>query len=121
MSGTGNIDALLTAVARIEQRQVAFEHVAHRLIDILEIHNEKLDAILVAASQEPETSPSLRVLESILATLREQERLLIDLRDAQANRSGDEPPNDSDWEDLEMEAAAPGSFEEYSRPGPDPC
>ena len=57
MSETGHLDALSVAVARIEQRQIAFEHVANRMIDILEVHNEKLDAILEAASQGAQNQP----------------------------------------------------------------
>jgi hypothetical protein len=53
---------LAAALARIEQRQAAYEVVAHRLIGMLEIHNEKLDAILEAATVEPGPSPTTEVL-----------------------------------------------------------
>ena len=64
------MDSELTAtLARIEQRQAAYEVVAHRLIGMLEIHNEKLDAILEAATVEPGPSPTTEVLQQILATM----------------------------------------------------
>ena len=53
---------LAAALARIEQRQAAYEVVAHRLIGMLEVHNEKLDAILEAATVEPGPSPTTEVL-----------------------------------------------------------
>jgi hypothetical protein len=41
------------AVLRIEERQAAYEQVAHRILGLLQVHNEKLDAILEAAVGEP--------------------------------------------------------------------
>jgi hypothetical protein len=121
VSETGHLHALSVAVARIEQRQIAFEHVANRMIDILEVHNEKLDAILEAASQESRTSPSLSILESILATLREQESLLADLRDIQESAVRDELPSETEAEYLDLEPAVPGSFEDHREPGSEEC
>jgi len=121
VSETGHLDALSAAVARIEQRQLAFEHVASRMIDILEVHNEKLDAIVEAASLESRTSPSISILESILATLREQESLLTDLRDIQESAVRDELPGEMEAEYLDMEPAAPGSFEDHREPGSEAC
>jgi hypothetical protein len=121
VSETPHLGALLAVVARIEQRQIAFEHVASRMIDILEVHNEKLDAILEAASQESRTSPALSILESILATLREQESLLADLRDIQESAIRDELPSETEAEYLDMEPAAPGSFEKHREPGSEAC
>src|SRR5206468_6529950 len=57
---------LAQALARIEQRQAAYEVVAHRLIGMLEVHNEKLDAILEATTVEPGPSPTTEVLKQIL-------------------------------------------------------
>ena len=65
-------DDIASALARIEQRQAAYEIVAHRLIGMLEVHNEKLDAILEAATVEPGPSPTTEVLNQILATMQRQ-------------------------------------------------
>ena len=51
---------LVAAVARIEQRQTVQEQVALRVVDMLAIHDEKLDAILEAATREPGPSPVAR-------------------------------------------------------------
>jgi hypothetical protein len=75
-------DEIATALARIEQRQAAYEVVAHRLIGMLEIHNEKLDAILEAATVEPGPSPTTEILSQMLATMQEQTALLRSLPDA---------------------------------------
>ena len=49
------------------------------MLDILEVHTEKLDLILGAATQDPGPSPVADVLAAILSSLREQESLLQDL------------------------------------------
>src|SRR5438270_6984285 len=49
---------------------------------MLEIHNEKLDAILEAATVEPGPSPTAEILKQILATMQEQTALLQGLPDA---------------------------------------
>jgi hypothetical protein len=87
---TNHTDALLAAVARIEQRQTAYEQVVHQVLDILDVHKEKLDAILAAATREPGPSPVLAVLADILTSLREQESLLADLPGALAETIRDE-------------------------------
>lgn len=48
---------VFAALARIEQRQAAYEQVAHSILGMMEVHNEKLDAILEAATVEPGPSP----------------------------------------------------------------
>ena len=53
---------ILTALARIEQRQSVYEQVVHRILGCLEIHSEKLDAILEAATVEPGPSPVAEAL-----------------------------------------------------------
>jgi hypothetical protein len=78
-SDTRFLDELKAAVARIEVRQTVHDQVARQIVDILAIHNEKLDAILEAATREPGPSPVLGVLAEILESLREQESLLAEL------------------------------------------
>ena len=46
MSKSDDVAALAEALARIEKRQAVYETVAHRMIGMMEVHNEKLDAIL---------------------------------------------------------------------------
>jgi len=94
---------LAQALARIEQRQAAYEIVAHRLIGMLEVHNEKLDAILEAATVEPGPSPTTEVLQQILATMQEQATLLQGLPDAIGEIIREEL--EAEWEPAE------GAFE----------
>ena len=77
-------------MTRIELRQTVHEQVAHQIVDMLAIHNEKLDAILEAATQEPGPSPVLGVLAEILELLREQESLLAELPGTLAETIRDE-------------------------------
>jgi hypothetical protein len=91
------------ALARIEQRQAAYEVVAHRLIGMLEVHNEKLDAILEAATIEPGPSPTTEILTQILAIMQEQTALLQGLPDAIGDIIREEL--EAEWEPAE------GAFE----------
>ena len=117
-SDTELLGDLVAAVARIEQRQTVHEQVARRVVDMLAIHNEKLDAILEAATREPGPSPVLGVLTEILESLREQESLLAELPDTLAETIRDEwqrePDMDDepDAEDPEMEPAGPDPFDD---------
>lgn len=91
------------ALARIEQRQLAYEVVAQRLIGMLEVHNEKLDAILEAATVDPGPSPTAELLNQILTTMREQTALLRELPDAISETIRDEMQrefveNAAEWE-----------------------
>ena len=97
------------ALARIEQRQAAYEVVAHRLIGMLEVHNEKLDAILEAATVEPGPSPTAEILTQILATMQEQTALLQGLPDAIGDIIRDEL--EAEWEPAE------GAFERDAQEG----
>jgi hypothetical protein len=109
---------LAAAVARIEVRQAAYEAVARRVLDTLEVHTEKLDAILEAASREPGPSPVAEALAAILSSLREQESLLLDLPQAltEAMRGERRPgPEDGDAEEPDMEPA--GSWRYPDQPG----
>ena len=89
-SDAGLLADLVAAVTRIEQRQTVHEQVARRVVDILAIHNEKLDAILEAATREPGPSPVFGVLTEILESLRAQESLLAELPDTLAETIRDE-------------------------------
>ena len=109
---------LAAAVARIEARQAAYEAVARRVLDTLEVHTEKLDAILEAATREPGPSPVAEALAAILSSLREQESLLLDLPQAltEAMRGERRPgAEDEDAEEPDMEPA--GSWRYPDHPG----
>ena len=97
-------------MARIETRQAAYEEVAHRVLDILEVHNEKLDAILEAATREPGPSPVAEALAAILSSLREQESLLLDLPQALTAAMRDELRRDR--------RTTTRTIRRWSRPGP---
>jgi hypothetical protein len=108
---------LAAAVARIETRQAAYEVVARRVLDTLEVHTEKLDAILEAATREPGPSPVAKALAAILSSLREQESLLLDLPQAltEAIRGERQPGSeDGDVEESEMEPAGSWHFPDRS-------
>jgi hypothetical protein len=109
-SGTGSIRELVATVARIEQRQMVHDQVALCVIDTLAIHDEKLDAILEAATREPGPSPLLGVLAEILKSLREQESLLAALPETLAETIRDEWRGELDADDPEMEPAQ-GQFD----------
>jgi hypothetical protein len=109
---------LAAAVARIEGRQVAYEAVARRVLDTLEVHTEKLDAILEAATQEPGPSPVAEALAAILSSLREQESLLMDLPQALTAAMRDELRRgleDEDVDDPDLEPSRSWRFTD--RPG----
>jgi hypothetical protein len=120
-SDVGSLADLVASVTRIEQRQTVHEQVARRVVDILAIHNEKLDAILKAATREAGPSPVFGVLTEILESLRAQESLLAELPDTLAETIRDEwlrePDIDDepDAEDLETEPARPGPFDGRTR------
>ena len=111
---------LVAAVARVEQRQTVQEQVALRVIDMLAIHDEKLDAILEAATREAGPSPVAEALAAILSSLREQETLLAEmpgtlaeiLHDAWSREPDVDGEHDMDdepaAEDPETEPAGPG-------------
>jgi hypothetical protein len=111
---------LVAAVARVEQRQTVQEQVALRVVDILAIHDEKLDAILEAATREPGPSPVAEALAAILSSLREQEILLAELPGTLAEILRDawsrEPDVDGE-RDMDDEPAAEDPETEPARPG----
>jgi hypothetical protein len=104
-SDTEFLGEMKAAMARIELRQTVHEEVALRVVDMLAIHNEKLDAILEAATREPGPSPVLGVLADILESLHEQQSLLAGLPGALAESIRDELQRELDTEDPEMEPA----------------
>jgi hypothetical protein len=106
---------LAAAVARVEARQAAYEVVARRVLDTLEVHTEKLDAILEAATREPGPSPVAEALAAILSSLREQESLLLDLPRALTEAMRGEPRPGGDAEEPDMEPA--GSWRYPDQPG----
>ncbi len=67
---------LVAVLARIEERQQAYETVARRILETLQVQTEKLDAILEAATQQPGPSPVADTLGQILTALREQSAVL---------------------------------------------
>jgi hypothetical protein len=110
---------LAAAMARIEARQAAYEAVARRVLDTLEVHTEKLDAIIEAATREPGPSPVAEILTAILSSLREQEGLLLDLPQALTEAMRGElwlDPAEKDAEEPEMMEPA-GSWRYPARPG----
>jgi hypothetical protein len=109
---------LAAAVARVEARQAAYEVVARRVLDTLEVHTEKLDAILEAATREPGPSPVAEALAAILSSLREQESLLLDLPQAltEAMR-GERRPGAEEGDAEEPEMEPDGSLRYPDQPG----
>jgi hypothetical protein len=109
---------LAAAVARVEARQAAYEAVARRVLDTLEVHTEKLDAILEAATREPGPSPVAEALAAILSSLREQESLLLDLPHAltEAMR-GERRPGAEDGDAGEPDMEPAGSWRYPDQPG----
>lgn len=97
---------------RIEQRQAAYEVVAHRTLGMHEVHNEKLAAILAALVKEPAPSPVATALTDMLASMREQVALLSGLPNALEIMMDRKIADVLD--DAMMEPARPGMFD-----GPD--
>ncbi len=103
---------MLAVLARIEQRQAAYEQVAHSILDMMAIHNEKLDAILEAATVEPGPSPVAEALAAILVATQEQTRLLSGLPEALAVTIREEMQRELEAEGYETEPATPGAFDD---------
>jgi len=103
--------AILAALARIEERQAAYEVVAHRMLDMMAVHNEKLDAILEAATVAPGPSPVARALEALVAATEEQTKLLTSLPEVLAVAIREEMQRELEAEGYETEPAVPGAFE----------
>ena len=104
-------DTITLALARIEQRQAAYEVVAHRILGMLEVHNDKLDAILQAATVEPGPSPVTETLKQILLAMNATTAALAQLPEAIATTIREELQLALE-DDPDMEPAAPGAFDE---------
>ena len=70
---------LLAVAGRIERAQERFVAVADDMLTSLQVHTEKLDAILEAATKEPGPSPTAKMLKAIVAALEDQTVLLTAL------------------------------------------
>jgi hypothetical protein len=115
MAPGGVVDQEVAAgLARIEQRQAAYEVVAHRILGMLEVHNEKLDAILQAATVEPGPSPVADSLKQILVAMNATTAALQDLPEAIATTIREELQRDEEdeWEPAE------GAFDEPNEEKP---
>lgn len=99
------------SLARIEQRQAAYEVVAHRILGILEVHSEKLDAILAAATVEPGPSPLAETLNQMLLAMNATTAALEQLPETIATTIRDELQIALE-DDPDMEPAEPGAFDE---------
>ena len=97
---------LLAAVGRIERTQERFVAAADNILSALEVHNEKLDAILLAATKEPGPSPTAALLKQIVESLTDQSALLELLPGAFAAKLREELDRDIEEEiDAEGEDA----------------
>ena len=67
------------ALARIEQRQTAYEQIAHEIMSAVNVHTEMLIAILQAATNDPGPSPAAEALQQITLGLKQQTALLLEL------------------------------------------
>ncbi len=115
MSKTEDKGDLAAALARVEERQAIYEQVAHRMIGMMEVHNEKLDAILEAATVEPGPSPVAETLAAILVATQEQTRLLSGLPQILAEAIREEMQRELEAEGYETEPAEPGAFDDQDR------
>lgn len=100
---------ILAALEQIEQRQGVHEQVLGRLVDMLMIHNEKLDAILDAATRDPGPSAVAETLNAILVELQEQAGLLREMPASLAVTIRAELQRELEAEDTEWEEAEPGA------------
>ena len=99
---------LAITLARIEQRQTAYERVAHEIVSAMTVHTEMLTAILQAATIDPGPSPVAEALQQIVLGLQQQTALLVDLPAMLASVIREEMT--VDLEDDETEPAE-GAFE----------
>ena len=97
---------LAATLARIEQRQAAYERVAHELVSAVGVQTEMLTAILKAATVEPGPSPVAEALHQISVGLKQQTALLVRLPDALANVIREELTPELEDEELELADAA---------------
>ena len=99
------LDAIAAAVARIEGRQAAYEVVAYRILGCLEIHNEKLDALLAAAEPPTGPRPVQELRAGILAAMQQQAAALEALPDGIVQALREDAAADLTDEDMDTEGA----------------
>ena len=95
---------LLAVAGRMERAQERFVTVAHDILSSLEVHTEKLDAILEAATKEPGPSPTAQLLKEIVASLTEQSAVLEALPAAFAKTLREEMDRELE-EEIDAEGA----------------
>lgn len=78
---------------RIEELVKAIAEAQFTVMDRLDVHSEKLDALLDAMTTEPGPSPVAEALQLILQELREQSVLLRGLAGADQQRYPDADPD----------------------------
>lgn len=99
------LETIAAAQDRIEQRQAAYEVVAHRILGCLEVHNEKLDALLAAAEPPTGPSPVQELLAGILAAMQQQAAALEALPDGIVQALREDAAADLTDEDMDTEGA----------------
>jgi len=99
------LEAIAAAQDRIEQRQAAYEIVAHRILGCLEVHNEKLDALLAAAAPPTGPSPVQELLAGILAAMQQQAAALEALPDGIVQALREDAAADLTNEDMDTDGA----------------
>lgn len=101
-------DTSADILARLEARQIAHESVMRTMLSIMQMHGEKLDAVLQAATLDPGPSPVAEALQQIALGMKQTNTLLIQLPNMLATVIREEMAVDLD--DVEMEPAE-GAFE----------
>lgn len=71
--------AVIDAIDRLERAMQRFEQVGHNILGTLEIHNEKLDAILAAAAKDAGPSEIAQAVQQVVGELQKQGTLLHQL------------------------------------------
>ncbi len=104
-------DETLAVLGRIEAFHGAVDFTLRQIMRSLEIHNEKLDAVLLAATREPGPSPVAEALEKIVSSLDAQTELLTALPEALGRTIREELERDAELDDLDMEPAELGAFD----------
>lgn len=99
------LEAIAAAQDRIEQRQAAYEVVAHRILGCLEVYNEKLDVLLAAAAAPSGPSPLQELLVSLLAAMQQQVAALEALPNGIVQALREDDAADLTDEDMDTEGA----------------
>ena len=99
---------LAATLARIEQRQTAYERVTHEIVSAMTVHTEMLTAILQAATIDPGPSPVAEALQQIVLGLQQQTALLVELPTMLASVIREEMVVDLEVDETEP---AEGAFE----------